>query len=62
MYCKSFNDFPEQSCTPSQSAFIPGRLITNDAFITFEISHFLKKCRIMHGTFTLKLDVSKTYD
>lgn len=49
--------------SPSQSAFIPGRLISDNSLIAFEIAHFLKRRRdgkVGYGA--LKLDISKAYD
>jgi hypothetical protein len=47
----------------NQSAFIPGRMITNNALLAFECMHFME-----HGTkpsspyCAYKLDLSKAYD
>ncbi|KAL5806794.1 hypothetical protein ACOSQ4_029527 [Xanthoceras sorbifolium] len=47
----------------SQSAFIPGRLIYDNAIIGFECMHLLKKKKLGdHGFAALKLDMSKAYD
>ncbi|KAL5774221.1 hypothetical protein ACOSP7_011778 [Xanthoceras sorbifolium] len=47
----------------SQSAFIPGRLISDNALIGFECMHLLKKKKLGdHGFAALKLDMSKAYD
>ncbi|KAL5736596.1 hypothetical protein ACOSQ2_031384 [Xanthoceras sorbifolium] len=47
----------------SQSAFIPGRLITDNALIGFECMHLLKRKKLGdHGFAALKLDMSKAYD
>lgn len=47
----------------NQSAFVPGRLITNNALISLELFHMMKKrSKGKKSTITLKLDMSKAYD
>ncbi|CAH9132557.1 unnamed protein product [Cuscuta epithymum] len=47
----------------SQSAFIPGRSITDNIIVAFETQHFLKrKTDGKEGFIALKLDITKAYD
>lgn len=49
--------------SPSQSAFVPNRLITDNVLVAFELNHFIRtNSRSKHDYMTLKLDVSKAYD
>ena len=48
---------------PYKSAFVPGRLITDNALIAFEIFHFMRKKNTGKTRFArLKIDMTKAYD
>ena len=48
---------------PTQSAFIPNRLILNNTIIRYECLHKIRhNKKIKHGLVALKLDVNKAYD
>lgn len=47
----------------NQSAFVPGRSITDNVLIAFEMIHFMRRRKSRQdGEVALKLDISKAYD
>lgn len=47
----------------NQSAFLSGRLITNNSLLVFKTLHYLKKPRKKNNGFVgIKLDIAKAYD
>ncbi|XP_021752499.1 uncharacterized protein LOC110718005 [Chenopodium quinoa] len=49
--------------TENQSAFVPKRLITDNALIALELFHTMKKkSKGRRGMIAMKLDMSKAYD
>ncbi|KAL0319628.1 UNVERIFIED_CONTAM: hypothetical protein Sradi_5224300 [Sesamum radiatum] len=55
--------FLDAIVSPSQVAFVPGRLVTDNVLVAYELNHLLKlKTKGKHGLMSLKLDVSKAYN
>ncbi|KAK3188705.1 hypothetical protein Dsin_028266 [Dipteronia sinensis] len=46
----------------TQSAFIPGRLISDNILVSFECMHMIKRKKRKHGAMAIKRDMSKVCD
>ncbi|XP_074315430.1 uncharacterized protein LOC141651628 [Silene latifolia] len=54
--------FLGQLVSENQSAFTPGRLISDNILVAFEMFHYMKNSRGGGGHMALKLDMAKAYD
>lgn len=54
---------PPEIISPAQSAFVPGRLISDNILIAYKFSHYMRNRRKGNRGFAaIKLDMSKAYD
>jgi hypothetical protein len=48
--------------SPNQSAFVPGRLITDNTLLAYEIFHYFNQSTSKQGFIGIKTDMAKAYD
>ncbi|WZY83148.1 hypothetical protein YC2023_029532 [Brassica napus] len=62
-FSKRMQPLLQSIISPAQSAFVPGRAISDNVLITHEILHYLRQSKAeKHVSMAVKTDMSKAYD
>lgn len=56
-------NYPADIISLNQSTFVPGRFITDNVILAYELTHFMQnKRKGSNGYASVKLDMSKAYE